>query len=297
MAATGEPAGGNLPIQKIGSNDLIAISVYDAPEFIRTVRVSDDGFIRLPMLKERIHAEGLMPAELEESIGKALTQAGLLVDPFVTVTVAEYYSRPVSVMGAVHSPLTFQAAGRVNLLDALARAGGLTQEAGSEILLTRQTTIEDQSTALVQRISVKALIDAADPEVNIPLTGGEQIRVPEAGKIFVIGNVKKPGAFVVRDGADATVLKALAVSEGLMPYAAKQAYIYRQEASGSKNEIPIELRKLMDRKSPDVPLMANDILYIPDAKGTRMRLEALEKLLIIGTGASTTLIYAGMMKP
>jgi len=293
----GEPAGSNLPIQKIGSNDLLAISVYDAPEFSRTARVSVDGFIRLPMVKERIPVAGLMPAEVEESIAEALTRAELIVDPVVTVTVGEYHSRPVSVMGAVRSPLTFQAVGRVALLDALARAGGLTQEAGSEILVTRHTTTGGQDTSLVQRIPVKALIDAADPAMNIPLTGDEEIRVPEAGKIFVIGNVKKPGAFVVRDSADATVLKALAVAEGLTPYAAKQAYIYRREASGSRSEIPVELRQLMDRKSQDVPLMANDILYIPDAKGTRVKLEALEKLLIVGTGATSSLIYAGLMRP
>src|SRR5262249_33719105 len=147
--------------------------------------------------------------------------------------------------------------------------------------------------SLVQRIPVKALIDGADPEMNIALTGGEEIRVPEAGKLFVLGNVKKPGALVVRDESEITVLKALAVSEGLLPFAARQAYIYRREASGSKQEILIELGKIMQRKLPDVPLMANDILYVPDAKGTRASLAVLEKALIFGSGAVGALIYAG----
>jgi polysaccharide export outer membrane protein len=290
-----EPSPNNLPIQRIGPDDLVAVSVYGSPELTRTIRVSQDGFIRLPMLKRRIPAKGLMPAELEESIAKALEEGQLIVEPFVTVTVSEYHSRPVSVVGAVRSPVTFQALGTVTLLDALARAGGLTVDAGTEVLLSRHTTDDDgMVTNLVQRIPVRALIDMADPEVNIKLNGGEEIRVPEAGKIFVLGNVKKPGAFTTRDGASTTVLKALAVAEGLSPYAGKQAYIYRREASGAKNEIRIELRQIMNRKSPDVALTGDDILYIPDAKGMRATLSALEKLLIFGTGATSALIYAGV---
>ena len=290
-----EPPLNNLPIQRIGPDDLVAVSVYGAPELTHTIRVSQDGYIRMPMLKERIVAKGLMPAELEESIARALDKGELIVDPYVTVTIAEYHSRPVSVVGAVRSPITFQALGTVTLLDALARAGGLGPDAGSEILLSRHSTAEDGlTTTLVQRIPVRVLIDAADPEVNVKLTGGEEVRVPEAGKIFVLGNVHKPGAVVARDEANATVLKAIAVAEGLTPYAAKQAYIYRREASGAKNEIPVELGRIMDRKLPDVPLMADDILYIPDAKGTRATLAALEKLLMLGAGASSALIYAGV---
>jgi polysaccharide export outer membrane protein len=290
-----EPSPYNLPIQKVGPDDLLAVSVYGSPELTRTIRVSQDGFIRLPMLRERIAANGLMPAELEQSIALALEKGELIVDPYVTVTVAEYHSRPVSVVGSVRSPVTFQALGTVTLLDALARAGGLSPDAGTEILLSRRATSDDGlTTTLVQRIPVRALIDAADPEVNVKLTGGEEIRVPEAGKVFVLGNVRKPGALSARDGANPSVLKALAVAEGLTPYAAKQAYIYRREASGAKNEITIELKQIMNRKSPDVPLMADDILYIPDAKGTRATLAALEKLLIFGTGASSALIYAGV---
>jgi polysaccharide export outer membrane protein len=284
----------NLPIQKIGYNDLVAVSVYDAPEFTRTLRVGADGFVRLPMLAQRVRAAGLMPAELEGVIAAALKEAGLILDPFVTVTVAEYTSRPISVMGSVRKPLTFQAVGHVTLLDALARAEGLSPEAGPDILISRQQTAAEGGIAMTQRIPVKALFDAADPKLNLILTGGEEIRVPEVGKFFVLGNVKKPGAFVEQGGAEATVLKAVAMAEGLLPYAAKQAFIYRQEASGRKNEIPIEIGKMMDRKQPDVPLLANDILYIPDAKGTRAAMLTMEKILLFGSGATTALIYAGV---
>jgi polysaccharide export outer membrane protein len=282
--------GGNLPIQKVGANDLVAISVYDVPELTRTVRVSQDGFIRLPMLKQRIPAVDLMPSDLEVSIAQALKEEGLIVDPFVTVTVAEYASRPIIVMGAVRRPLTFQASNPVTLLDALARAEGLTPDAGAEILLTRS----EHGQSLVQRIPVRVLIDNADPSVNVRLSGGEEIRVPEAGKLFVMGNVKRPGAFPFQDNQQTTVLKAIAMAEGLIPYAGNEAFILRREASGSKNEIHVSLKLILQRKAPDMPLMANDVLYIPDAKGTRAMLSVVEKLVLYGSGVTSALIYSGV---
>jgi polysaccharide export outer membrane protein len=272
----------------------VALSVYDAPEFTRTVRVGADGLLRLPMLKRQVRAEGLLPADLETAIAEGLRAEGLLVDPVVTVTVVEYHSRPISVAGAVRNPITFQAVGSLTLLDALTRAGGLSLEAGPEILVSQAQTASDGSSAvLVQRVPVKGLIDAADPEMNVRLVGGEEIRVPEVGRVFVVGNVKKPGAYPIQDGVETSVLKMLALVEGLAPYASRQAFIYRREDStGAKYEIPIELRKIMQRKSPDVPLLARDILYIPDNTGRRATLGALEKAVSFGAAtASGVLIW------
>src|SRR5262249_50821971 len=98
-------AAGNLPIERIGANDLLAVTVYDAPEFTRTVRVSPEGAIRLPMLAETVKAAGLLPAEVETAIAAALKNAGLIAEPYVTVAVSEYHSRPVSVIGAVRRPV------------------------------------------------------------------------------------------------------------------------------------------------------------------------------------------------
>ena len=176
-----EIGGANLPAQQIGPNDLIAVSVYDSPELSRTIRVGADGAIRLPMLKQRVRADGLLPAELETAVAEALHAEQLLVEPVVTVTIAEYHSRPISIAGAVRNPITFQAAGSVTLLDALTRAGGLGADAGPEILVSRMQHGEDgKTTTRVQRIPVRGLIDAADPEMNLKLVGGEEIRVDHA---------------------------------------------------------------------------------------------------------------------
>jgi polysaccharide export outer membrane protein len=289
------PEGGaNLPAQAVGFNDLLAVSVYDAPELSRTIRVGADGYIRLPMLKERVKVDGLYPVDIEAAIIAALRQEQILVDPFVTVTIAEYHSRPISVAGAVKMPLVFQAESSITLLEAVARAQGLREDAGREILVSRaQPGPDGKLITLTRRVSVRGLIDDADPDLNLRLVGGEEIRVPEVSKIYVMGNVKKPGAFPVQDGFDTTIMQMLALAEGLMPFATKQAFIYRREAGGDKNEIPVPLDKIMSRKAPDVTLIANDILYIPDNHGKRLGLAALEKVLMFGTAAGTAMIYAG----
>jgi polysaccharide export outer membrane protein len=274
----------NLPAQRLGVDDLVAVSVYDAPELTRTARVEADGTIHLPLLKNGVAAAGIYPGQLETSIAEALKTEEILVDPVVKVTVVEYNSRPIAVMGAVKKPLTFQAVGMVTLLDALAHAEGLTNDAGTEILLTRGDSVE--------RIPVKRLMKDADPTVNFVLHGGEEIRVPEAGKIFVVGNVHKPGAFPVRDAADNSVLKLVALSEGLLPYAAKLAYVYRRDGSGGKKEMPIELEKIMQRKSPDVPLEVDDLLYIPDNKNRRTTMTVIDRITSFGAStASGVLIW------
>ena len=285
--------GTNLPVDKIGKDDLLGIAVYDSPELTRTVRVGSDGEIRLPMLHRPIQAAGLNPADLEASITKALTEENVMVAPVVTVSVVESRSRPISVSGAVKNPVTLQAIGTVTLLDAISRAGGLSENAGAEILVSKQSsTASDKPVTLIQRIPVSGLMGGVDTTLNLRLEGGEDIRVPEAGRVFVLGRVKKPGTFFITDGSESSVMKALALSGGLDSFPSHSAYIYRVEGgSGGRNEIPIELKKIMDRKAPDVALLANDILYVPDATGTRASMKVLESSIGIGAVLGSALIY------
>ena len=180
----------NLPVQKIGREDLLGVQVYDSPELTRSMRVNGEGNIRLPMLKDPIRVEGLLPADVEVLIADALKRDQLLVDPYVTVTVIEYHSHPISVTGAVKTPTIFQAVGNVHLLDALARAGGFDEKAGGDLIITRPNgTAQSPS---VQRIPVKALLEGSNPGLNVPLVGGEEIRVPLVATVVVTGNVKSP---------------------------------------------------------------------------------------------------------
>ena len=287
LVAQVDPAGANFAGASDRPTDLLAISVYGAPELTRSVRVSDEGLIRLPMLRQKIDVRGRMPAQVEALIAEALVEEEILVDPAVTVTIAEYHSRPISVAGAVKAPLTFQALGKTTLLEALTRAQGLSEDAGPEILLTRPG-------GLVERVPVKKLIDAADPLWNVTLAGGEEVRVPPAGRVFVAGNVKHPGAFRVDSGGETTVLKAVALAEGLAPFATKAAYIFRAGGDGERTEILVELNKIMDRKAPDVALAANDILYIPDNRSRRTTMNAIEKAIGFATGTASGVLILGL---
>jgi polysaccharide export outer membrane protein len=274
----------NLPAQKLGIDDLIAVSVYDAPELTRTVRVEPDGMVRLPLIEEGIAAAGLIPRQLETAIASALKAGEILVNPIVKVTVVEYHSRPIAVMGAVRKPVTFQAEGTVTLLDAMARAEGLSDSSGTDILVTREGEII--------RITVKALIQDADPAANLVLTGGEEIRVPAAGTITVVGNVQRPGAFPVREAGDHSIMKLIALSEGLLPYAEKIAYVLRRDEAGVTAELPIELDKIMKRESPDITLRAGDIFYVPDNKKRRTTMSIIDRVTSFGTNtASGVLVW------
>lgn len=281
--------GANLPIQKIGKEDLLAVQVYDSPELTRTVRVSADGSIRLPMLKAPITVEGLLPNDVEVLIADALKRAQLLVDPFVTVNVAEYHSRPISITGAVRSPTIFQAIGSVSLLDAIARAGGLDPTAGGEIIVTRPNGDAGQS---VQRVPVKLLLEGGDPTLNLRLTGGEQIRVPVVGTIVVTGNVRESGIFPVQDNGTSTVMTAIAQAKGLGQYRPKVIYIYRMDDQGVRHEIPVDMKQLSARKIPDVVLQAKDVVYVPENDRARITASALDRIAGFGsTAASGALIY------
>ncbi len=288
--ARGE-GGDALPSQKIGPGDLISLTVSDCPEMSHNFRVSSAGLLTLPHLKEPIVAAGKEPTEIETEVTDALIKGEVLVSPVVTASVVEYRSVPVSVMGAVKHPITFQAIGVVTLIDALARAEGLSTDAGAEILVSRPNAPGTGGPSLVQRIPVYQLSVEADPTLNIRLYGGEVIRVPPAGKVYVFGNVKKPGVYPIQDGNETSVFKMLAMCEGTLQYTNKQAFIYRHEAGkDQRNEIPVEIGKIMDRKSPDVVLLANDILYIPDNKGRRLTSQTIERIIGFGTATGTGLL-------
>jgi polysaccharide export outer membrane protein len=273
-----------LPAQTVGADDLVSIVVFDCVELTRTFRVSSDGTLALPILG-RIPAAGLMPVQLEEIVAERLKSTQTMVSPMVNVSVAEYRSKPVSVVGAVRAPVTFQAIGDTNLLGAITRAGGLAPEAGPEILVTRKESKEGGlSVITVQRIPVRNLMEA-DPAANVRLQGGEEVRVPEIGKIFVTGNVKAPGAFLMQENSDTTILKALALSQGTLPYSQKLAYIYRKDpVTSQRAEIPVQLEQIMARKSPDVLIYADDIIYIPENHGRKLAGNTLDR--IAGTGSS-----------
>jgi len=152
-------------------------------------------------------------------------------------------------------------------------------EAGPVAILTTP------GTQTRQVIPLKQLLESPTVSNNPVLTGGEEIRVPEAAKVYVMGNVKKPGAFPLHDGQSTTVLKIMAECEGTLPYSKAVAYIYRQDEKGQRTEIPVQLNALLTRKAPDIPLYGSDVLYVPDSKGKHIGAGILSGITQLGTRA------------
>lgn len=258
-----------LPSQVLGPGDLISLSVSDCPEMTRNFRISADGSLTLPLLPRTIPAAGKHAEEIEADIADTLLHDQILVHPVVSVAVVEYRSLPVTVLGAVGRPLTFEAVGDITLLEALTRADGVSAEAGSEALITRGADALRPANR-VQHVSLKDLMSGANPALNIRLYGGEQILVPLAERVSSEGSVRKAGCFPMT-GTLMTVTKVLRLSEGLLPNAAHQSFIYRiLPGESGRQEIPIDLRGITQRRTPDVPLIANDILYVPDRHSKRI---------------------------
>ena len=232
----------NLPFQPIGASDLIRLTVSDCPELSRSFRVDPAGNLNLPLLRSSIAAKGLMPDALGHEIAAALRVQHLLVNPTVVISVVEYGSRGVSIAGAVKTPTTIQDLGNLRVLAALAQAGGLLPGAGPEIVV-------EQANGTTQRLSVRKLFDGLHPELNIPVGVGAQITVPECERVFVVGDVRRPGSFPFQSVEDTTVLQLLALSGGLDSFSRNKAYIYRTEPGNpKKREIEVPLKRILDRK-------------------------------------------------
>jgi polysaccharide export outer membrane protein len=286
-----EPAqlwNGNLGSDPVGDGDLVYISVTGSPELSRSYRISDDGSLSLPLLKEKITVAGMVPTAIARAVSDALIHGQILVAPIVTAAVLEYRSRRVTVVGAVKAPTIIQAAGELKLLNAIARAQGFSAEAGPEVIVTRPANTGGVAETI--RIPIKELLSGNKPALDIALHGGEEIRVPDAPRLFIMGNVKLPGSYPINEMGGTSVLKALALSQGVLSYSSKQAYVYRTVAgSNQRQEIEIPLRNILERKSPDVQLQPNDILYVPENSRLRMKAALLERIIGFGGAAGSGL--------
>jgi len=283
--ALGQVDSTNLPVQKIGKEDLLNVQIIDLPELSRSYRVTNNGQIRMPMLKQMIHVEGLYPGDIEVLIADELKREQLMVDPFVTVSVLEYHSRPISVTGAVKNPTVFQAIGTVDLLDAMAKAGGPADNAGGEIIITKPNG--DTGVQFTQTIQLRALMNGSDPSLNIKLTGGELIRIPIIGTVVVTGNVHVSGVYPVQDNGTSTVLTAIGQAQGMGDFKPPIVYIYRPDDQGVKHEIPVDIKSILARKKADVTLQARDVLYVPDNNTKKNISVWADRLSGVGTGVAT----------
>ncbi len=285
----------------IGPDDVLQITVFEVPEISGEYRVSSRGQLSLPLLPQKILAAGLTAAELETTLEESLRASQLVNTPQVSISVKEYRSHPITVVGAVRKPTVYQAVGRTSLLEVLARAEGLADDAGSTVVITRQANpqlVGSPATEAASRpdadpsagtrvVRLKDLLESGDPRFNVPVEGGDTVAVPRAGIVYVVGAVNRPGGFVLKDDREEmSVLKALALAEDLKPSALRsKAVIVRKDLrTGQSTEIPVDLSKILGAKGSNPVLQANDILFVPDSGGKRALRRAAEAALQITTG-------------
>jgi polysaccharide export outer membrane protein len=280
----------------LGPEDQITIRVLDAEEIDnKVVRLDFSGFIRLPMVG-RIRAGGLTIDQLETELVRELTK--YIREPQVAVSVTEFRSQPVSVLGAVKNPGVHQVQGRKTLMEMIALAGGIDPEAGHSIKITRRkefgaiplksAVADETGEYTVADVDLASILEARNPAENIEIKPNDVISVPRGQLVYVMGQVKMPGGFVLRQQETLSALQALALAQGLGTAAKPQdARILRTvEGAPQRTEIFVDLRKILQGKSSDVPLLPNDVLFIPNNVPKSAMLRGLETAIQIGTGVA-----------
>lgn len=265
---------------KIGPDDVLSITVADAPEFSGKHRVSDAGLIEIAGIPTPIHADGQSALELSHTIRGALIDAKQLRDPRVSVFIEEYHGRTITVLGSVNKPGVYSLQKRTTVLNAISMAGGALPNAGSTVTIVRGRASAEatgKEVGSVQIIDMSRVVKGDDMAANVEVRNEDVISVSAAQVVYVVGAVTKPGGFAMSNPSEGiSVVQAIALAEGFRPAAATHhAVIVRQSTSDQgRREIPVDLAQMMAGKQTDVLLGPNDILYVP-ASGARKTLKAL----------------------
>jgi polysaccharide biosynthesis/export protein len=278
----------------LGTDDQVTIRALDVEELDgKVARIDTQGNIDVPLLGT-VKASGLTVQQLEAKLSEQL--ARYVQNPRVTVVVSEVKSQPVSILGAVTNPGTYDLTGPSTLTQVLSKAGGLKPDAGNTIYVTRNrllgtiplasAQLDNTGTFYRAEITVKSLLDANNPRDNIVILPKDVISIPRAELVYVVGAVNRPGGFVLTERSEMSVLQAVSLAQGLEKMSApKSAKIIRRGLEHDRTEVPVNVAKILDGKSPDMPLQANDILFIPGSTAKRAALRALEAALQAGTFA------------
>jgi polysaccharide export outer membrane protein len=243
---------------KIAPGDLLHISVFDVPEMTQEVRVGAQGEAQLALIGN-VKLAGLTSQEAEETIARELRDRKLLIRPQVNVLIKEFNSQGVSVIGEVQHPGVYQVLGARSLLDVVSMAGGLTNVADTRITVKRRRGSD-------QTITTRLATDnpTASLNNNVQIYPGDLILVPRAGVVYVMGDVNKPGGFVMQDSGRITLLQALAQAGGPSKSASlNKAVLMRRNNDGYETR-KLHVGKMEKGEEPDLQLQANDILFVPN---------------------------------
>ena len=276
------------PEYVLGAGDQVILNVTDLQELTdRTIRISPDGLVDLPLVGQ-VQAAGLTVTQFRAELSSKLSK--YIQHPVVSVNMTDNQSHPVSVFGSVNHAGVYQLAGSKRLLEVISLAGGVSADAGPNVVVTRQSKwgkVEapgvrtEQSTGYSSvTLPLNDLTSAKNPLIDIAVLPNDVISVPKAELVYVTGNVRRAGGFTLSSHQSLSVLQAISLAEGFAPNAsAKHARILRRpaEGTGPPREIEVDAEKILKGKAEDVPLFANDVLYIPNSalrEGSRRALDA-----------------------
>jgi polysaccharide export outer membrane protein len=280
----------------LGPDDQLKIWALGVDEMTdKPVRVDPGGDIDLPLIG-KVHAGGLTQEQLKAELVQRFSKE--LLKPQVSVELVEYGSQPVSVMGAVNHPGVYQIHGRKTLAEVISSADGLRPDAGPRIVISRKIqngpiplrTVKDDKSGdySTAEVGVRDLMSGTNPTDNILILPQDVITVPTADSVFVVGEVHKPGEVVLKNNATISVLQALSTAEGFGPTPSPQnSKIVRVVAgSNERQEIPVDLKKVLAGKAEDIALRPNDILVVPPNVPRKVMTRALEAAVQTATGVA-----------
>lgn len=278
----------------LGPNDELDISGVEPEETApRTSRIDGAGYLQVPLVG-RVRVAGMTVQQSEQELNKRLST--YVRDPQVAINVKELRSQPVSILGAVNAPGVHQLQGQKTLLEMLSLAGGFRPDVGYTIRITRQrdwgclplsnARLDASGQFIVGEVKLKEIIEARNPAENIQILPNDVISVPKAEMVYVIGDVRRSGGFVLGERESMSVLQALSMAEGLERTAdARRAKVLRLSTSGERREeIAVDVKRILKGKAQDVALQGGDILFIPGSTGKRAALRAIEAAIQTGTG-------------
>jgi polysaccharide export outer membrane protein len=259
----------------IGADDTVAIMALQSEELNHTWRVNGDGDLELPLVG-RMHAEGLTADQFQQQLGTALKQ--FIIDPQVTVYIAEFRSQRVTVTGAVHRPGTFQTEGPKTLWTVLTMAGGLEKSPGATVAITRQirygaiplpgSKLSADGQYSTINLQVTDVLNTTSPESNLLIQPNDTISVSTDERlVFIIGEVIKPGAVELVTHDSISMMQVLAAAEGLSKLAnPAHSEIMRKNSQGLYEKVgTIDLKKLVNGHIEDRMLTAGDIVVVPSS--------------------------------
>jgi polysaccharide export outer membrane protein len=273
----------------LGPEDQIVIHAFQAEELSeKPIQITGDGYINLPLIG-KVKAGGLSVSDLELDLTERLKI--YVKDPQVSVFVADYRSQPVSVVGDIAIPGIVQLRGRKTLVEVIALAGGLKADAGNSVTITRQlsngriplpdATDSPDGQFSMAHVNLHDVMEGKDTKNNLLIEPNDVIMIPKARLLYVVGEVQKPGGYVLSEKDSLTVLQAVALAGGFTQGAApkKARILYQHAGQPNRTEVATNVRKIMDGQAPDIDLHAEDILYVPSNLPKSVGGKALETAL------------------